>query len=148
MKYRLAWLAAGTAILMLCACKEQQPVSTTQAGERANTMVPQPPAPGDTAATPAGEPKPGEAAAPAAGAPVNKLCPVSGDPIDPKVTTELEGKTYAFCCAGCIDKFKAEPAKYLAQLKDFEAKAAAGQPVGGGMHDEAGEKGEKGEKGH
>jgi len=26
---------------------------------------------------------------------------------------EHEGKTYYFCCPGCDDKFKADPAKYL-----------------------------------
>lgn len=29
----------------------------------------------------------------------------------PKV--EYEGKTYYFCCAGCDEKFKADPKKYL-----------------------------------
>ncbi|MFC2157809.1 YHS domain-containing protein [Acidobacteriota bacterium] len=27
---------------------------------------------------------------------------------------EYKGKTYYFCCAGCVDKFKADPEKYLA----------------------------------
>ncbi len=39
---------------------------------------------------------------------------VSGDEIDPAVTAEVDGKMYAFCCPDCVDKFKAEPAKYLA----------------------------------
>lgn len=40
-------------------------------------------------------------------------CPVGGEDIDPAVTAEVDGKTYAFCCEHCIDKFKADPAKFL-----------------------------------
>lgn len=40
-------------------------------------------------------------------------CPVSGDPIDPRVFTEFEGKKVYFCCSMCIGTFKADPAKYL-----------------------------------
>lgn len=40
-------------------------------------------------------------------------CPVGGEDIDPAVTAEVDGKTYAFCCENCIDKFKADPAKFL-----------------------------------
>ncbi len=35
------------------------------------------------------------------------------DPASAKHTLEHAGKTYYFCCAGCADKFKADPAKYL-----------------------------------
>jgi len=43
-------------------------------------------------------------------------CPVSGETIaksDAAGSMEYEGKTYYFCCAGCQDKFKADPAKYV-----------------------------------
>ena len=45
----------------------------------------------------------------------NKICPVSGEPIDEaaKATYEYEGKIYNFCCAGCIEEFKKEPQKYI-----------------------------------
>src|SRR5277367_3438441 len=42
--------------------------------------------------------------------------PVCGMPVDPAraaVQTVYAGKTYYFCYAGCADKFRAEPAKYL-----------------------------------
>ena len=42
-------------------------------------------------------------------------CPVSGDEFVVKADsphTEQGGKTYYFCCAECVDKFKADPAKY------------------------------------
>jgi YHS domain-containing protein len=53
----------------------------------------------------------------AADKPVNTRCPVTGDPIDPKITYVYAGKTYAFCCADCVDKFKKDPAKYAADAK-------------------------------
>ncbi len=34
-----------------------------------------------------------------------------------------EGTTVKFCCEGCLDEFKEDPAKFLAKLK------AAGQPA-------------------
>ncbi len=50
--------------------------------------------------------------------PVNKMCPVMTDEeINPGVTFEYEGKTYAFCCKKCIGIFKKDPAKYAAQAK-------------------------------
>jgi YHS domain-containing protein len=43
-------------------------------------------------------------------------CPVMKHPFvvtesSPKF--EYEGKTYYFCCPGCIERFKADPKKYL-----------------------------------
>jgi YHS domain-containing protein len=40
-------------------------------------------------------------------------CPVSKKDIDPKVTAEVGGKTYGFCCAKCCAKFKEHPEKFL-----------------------------------
>ncbi len=43
-------------------------------------------------------------------------CPVSGEKFaksDAAGSMEYEGKTYYLCCAGCLDKFKADPAKYI-----------------------------------
>src|ERR1035438_4752318 len=36
------------------------------------------------------------------------------DPARAKATHEHAGKTYYFCCPGCKEKFKNDPAKYLA----------------------------------
>jgi Cu+-exporting ATPase len=48
-------------------------------------------------------------------APVEKdpVCGMSVDPARAKATHEHAGKTYYFCCPGCKEKFKADPAKYL-----------------------------------
>lgn len=37
---------------------------------------------------------------------LNTKCPISGEPVDPAVTTVTGGKTVAFCCGGCIGKWK------------------------------------------
>jgi Cu+-exporting ATPase len=41
------------------------------------------------------------------------VCGMSVDPSRAKATHEHAGKTYYFCCAGCKEKFSADPAKYL-----------------------------------
>jgi YHS domain-containing protein len=45
----------------------------------------------------------------------NKICPVTGDKIDPKsnITYEYQSKIYHFCCQMCIDPFKKDPQKYI-----------------------------------
>jgi YHS domain-containing protein len=47
-----------------------------------------------------------------------KTCPVMGAPIKKTVYTDHEGKRVYFCCAGCINTFKANPAKYLEKLQE------------------------------
>ena len=36
---------------------------------------------------------------------INKICPISGKPVDPKITLVYEGKTYAFSAEDCRTKF-------------------------------------------
>ncbi|MDD5491099.1 MAG: cupredoxin domain-containing protein [bacterium] len=47
-----------------------------------------------------------------------QTCPVTGEKMDPKtaINYEYKGNTYTFCCAGCVDQFKKDPAKYIAAL--------------------------------
>jgi len=49
----------------------------------------------------------------------NKICPVTGEKIDPKtkVTYEYKGKIYNFCCAMCVDDFKKNPEKYIKKVE-------------------------------
>ena len=49
-----------------------------------------------------------------------KICPIMGNPIDKSIFVEHEGKKVYFCCAPCLDKFKAEPEKYVAKLPQFQ----------------------------
>ena len=50
---------------------------------------------------------------------INDTCPVMGGKVnkDTPYKTVYKGKTIGFCCPGCIEKFKANPGKYMAKLK-------------------------------
>jgi Cu+-exporting ATPase len=75
--------------------------------------------------------------------------PVCGMQVDPDraaATIEHEGRTYAFCCDGCRDLFRADPAKYLATpaRTDDAPHAAHGHsarphasPASSALHDSA-----------
>src|SRR4051794_9177106 len=65
--------------------------------------------------------------------PINKKCPVEGGDVDPKVTTEYKGKLIGFCCDGCPDEFKKDPAKYMAIVD----KELAAEKKGDGAKDDA-----------
>src|SRR5690349_22580897 len=41
------------------------------------------------------------------------VCHMRVDPAKARAQAEHEGKTYYFCCAGCAQKFQAEPERYL-----------------------------------
>ncbi len=47
---------------------------------------------------------------------VQVACPVSGEPVKSSVSVEHDGRKILFCCPQCVDKFKADPAKYQAAL--------------------------------
>ena len=44
---------------------------------------------------------------------VDPICGMKVNPATAKHTYEHEGKKYYFCCGGCLEKFKSDPAKYL-----------------------------------
>ena len=44
---------------------------------------------------------------------VDPVCGMTVDPVAAKGTVEYAGKTYYFCCAGCADKFRSDPQRYL-----------------------------------
>lgn len=48
---------------------------------------------------------------------VQKKCPVMGGDIDKKEYIDYKGRRVYFCCAGCKDKFMAEPEKYLNKIE-------------------------------
>ena len=58
-----------------------------------------------------------------AATPINKKCPVEKGDVDPEVTVQHEGKTIGFCCAGCDEEFKKDPAKYMAVIAKEQAAA-------------------------
>lgn len=55
-------------------------------------------------------------------APENAICPVMGNPVDPEVYVDYEGRRIGFCCPGCDAEFMADPEKYL---KKVDAELAA-----------------------
>lgn len=52
------------------------------------------------------------------GALVQTTCPVMGGKIDKDLYVDVEGKRIYACCAGCLDKIREEPDKYIKKLED------------------------------
>ena len=50
---------------------------------------------------------------------INDTCPLSGEKIDAKKTSEVK---VGFCCGNCKGKFDKEPAKFLGKVKAAEKK--------------------------
>ncbi len=44
---------------------------------------------------------------------VNKVCPVSGEEIDPTIVVQYKDKAYGLCCNKCTAKFMKNPEKYI-----------------------------------
>jgi len=69
----------------------------------------------------------------------NTVCPVmAGNPVDPDIHVDYQGRRVYFCCAACKAAFGKEPGKYLARLPQFAsgassdaAEPAPGQDAGG-----------------
>jgi YHS domain-containing protein len=47
-----------------------------------------------------------------------KLCPVTGDPIDPKIHVDYNRRRIYFCCEMCPPIFRKDPEKYLKKLDE------------------------------
>ena len=98
---RIAVLSLSVGLLQigLVGCKEKSE----------STPAPNTPAKGGTPATAT------------VGAIAQTVCPVmDGNPIDKNVFTEYKGRKVYFCCKACIDKFNADPEKYVAKLPQFK----------------------------
>jgi len=56
----------------------------------------------------------------AAGQPeiAQKICPVMGNPIDPNMYTDYEGRRIYFCCQSCKTAFAKDPEKYIAKVDE------------------------------
>ena len=74
--------------------------------------------------------------------PINKICPVEGGEVDPAVTVTHKGKVVAFCCAGCDETFKTNPAKYLAIIAADPKNKAEGDEKKGAAKKDGAKKGE------
>ena len=49
-----------------------------------------------------------------------KICPLMGEKINPEIYVDHNGKRIYFCCKGCINKFKADPVKYMKKLEGLK----------------------------
>ncbi len=56
-------------------------------------------------------------------------CPVSGHAISAKASLDQDGKKVYFCCTDCIDKYKADPAKYAEALRPTAGLLASGKTI-------------------
>jgi YHS domain-containing protein len=74
-------------------------------------------------------PAPAGKAAESGGAPkveiAQKLCPVTGEKIDPTVFIDYNGRRIYFCCDSCPPTFKKDPEKYLKKLDEQMKSGAA-----------------------
>jgi P-type Cu+ transporter len=59
------------------------------------------------------------------------VCGMTVDPTNAKHRTEHAGQSYFFCCAGCREKFQADPARYLTPPAAAPAAPAAIAPATG-----------------
>jgi Cu+-exporting ATPase len=74
--------------------------------------------------------------APGSGSAKDPVCGMTVDPTTAKHSAEFAGKTYYFCCAGCREKFVAEPRRYLGEAPAEAAPAPAGTIYTCPMHPE------------
>ncbi|MDP9132547.1 MAG: YHS domain-containing protein, partial [Nitrospirota bacterium] len=62
-----------------------------------------------------------------------ELDPVCGMTVQPATAAgshPVEGKTYYFCSTGCLEKFRAEPRRYLSPASSEQPAPAAPAPAG------------------
>ncbi|MCX5642855.1 MAG: cupredoxin domain-containing protein [Candidatus Omnitrophica bacterium] len=53
----------------------------------------------------------------------SSICPVTREQFKPTAQSpsyKYKGKTYQFCCSGCVNPFKKNPEKYISQIKEFK----------------------------
>ena len=71
--------------------------------------------------------------APPAGGELDPVCGMTVDPRTAAGSHAHDGRTYWFCSKGCLDRFRADPARYLGPAARFEphapAPGASGQPA-------------------
>lgn len=93
-QFAIVFVSAGLLLIglfVLSGCKKKsEPAAPIEAGEAASAAIEQ------------------------------KTCPIMGGTIDKNIYTEYKGKRVYFCCAGCQEKFKANPEKYVAKLPQFK----------------------------
>ncbi|MCE7978450.1 MAG: heavy metal translocating P-type ATPase [Nitrospira sp. NTP1] len=69
-------------------------------------------------------------AGPAAAPVIDPVCGMTVDPATAAGSFAYQGTTYFFCCQGCLEKFRADPARYLAPGATKETMPATPVPPG------------------
>lgn len=78
---------------------------------------------------------------------VQTTCPVLDGKINKSLYADVDGKRIYVCCAGCIDKIKADPAKYIEKL-EAEGVALDSAPTGAKSKSETEQKDQGAHDGH
>lgn len=136
MKRVFSLLIAGLVLVAAVGCKQQPQQDTPEP-----TAAPAEPAATPEAAAPAEPATPTEAL-------TNEKCPVSGEPVNPQVSTEYNGKKVYFCCEDCVEKFKADPEKYMAVIESGKYPTEGMAGMAGEEKEKAGHEGHEGHEGH
>jgi len=100
-----AVLAVSAVLVLFSGCRKEQPATQPKAQEMGQMPMHE-----NVAAAPV----------PAAATTEQTLCPVMGNPINKDIFVEYQGKKVYFCCKACVETFKADPAKYVAKLPQFQ----------------------------
>lgn len=106
---------AGLSTESIAKLRAERPELEVDAGDRLETqnLGAEEPLKFSSDAPPPGQPLAG----PASLEPINKVCPITGNPINPKYLVVYEGKVIGFCCPNCPKEFWANPEACLAALK-------------------------------
>jgi YHS domain-containing protein len=106
---------AGLSTESIAKLRTDRPELEVDAGDRLETqnLGAEEPLKFSSDAPPPGQPLAGTASL----EPINKVCPITGNPINPKYLVVYDGKVIGFCCPNCPKEFWADPEKCLAAMK-------------------------------
>src|SRR5262245_25072441 len=68
---------------------------------------------------------------PATGSAIDPVCGMTVDPATARASGVHDGKTYYFCCPSCLQRFQADPQRYL---QPKSAPSAPAPPVPGAVY--------------
>jgi YHS domain-containing protein len=55
--------------------------------------------------------------------PINTVCPLTEEGVDPAQTVTYQGKLVAFCCEDCVNEFNQDPKKFAKNVEAVEKRA-------------------------
>src|SRR5690242_16447360 len=60
---------------------------------------------------------------------IDPVCGMTVDPATARASTQYKGRPYYFCCPSCLQKFEADPERYLAKPAGTDHEHAAAPPA-------------------